>query len=91
MKTTGHHKSMTEWNVLIRDHPRGYIDWERFEANQRMRLENAHMKQRAARKSGRGGRALLTGLMRCGRCGRMMRACRASTMLTGADNQVGWW
>jgi DNA-binding response OmpR family regulator len=30
------------------------------------------MKRRAARKSGRGGRALLTGLMRCGRCGRMM-------------------
>ena len=38
-----------------------------------MLLENAHMKQRAARKSGRGGRALLTGLTRCGRCGRMMR------------------
>ena len=38
-----------------------------------MLLENAHMKRRAARKSGRGGRALLTGLMRCGRCGRMMR------------------
>jgi hypothetical protein len=26
-----------------------------------------------ARKSARGGRALLTGLVRCGRCGRMMR------------------
>src|SRR4051812_926462 len=38
-----------------------------------MLLENAHMKRRAARKSGRGGRALLTGLVRCGRCGRMMR------------------
>src|SRR4051812_28537869 len=38
-----------------------------------MLLENAHMKRRAARKSGRGGRALLTGLARCGRCGRMMR------------------
>ena len=64
---------MTEWNVLIRDHHEGYIDWERFEENQRMLLENAHMKRRAARKSGRGGRALLTGLVRCGRCGRMMR------------------
>ncbi len=31
------------------------------------------MKKRCARKSARGGRALLTGLMRCGRCGRMMR------------------
>jgi hypothetical protein len=38
-----------------------------------MLLEIAHMKKNCARKSARGGRALLTGLMRCGRCGRMMR------------------
>ena len=31
------------------------------------------MKKTCARKSARGGRALLTGLMRCGRCGRVMR------------------
>ena len=31
------------------------------------------MQKRADRKSARGGRALLTGLARCGRCGRMMR------------------
>jgi DNA invertase Pin-like site-specific DNA recombinase len=73
VKTEGHHKAMADWNVLIRDHHEGYIPWERFAENQRMLLENAHMKQRAARKSGRGGRALLTGLTRCGRCGRMMR------------------
>ena len=30
------------------------------------------MKRNCARKSARGGRALLTGLMRCGGCGRMM-------------------
>ena len=73
VKTAGHTKALAEWNVLIRDHHQGYIDWRRFEENQRMLLENAHMKRRAARKSGRGGRALLTGLVRCGRCGRMMR------------------
>jgi DNA invertase Pin-like site-specific DNA recombinase len=73
VRTEGHHKAMADWNVLIRDHHEGYIPWERFAENQRMLLENAHMKQRAARKSGRGGRALLTGLTRCGRCGRMMR------------------
>ncbi len=39
-----------------------------------MFLENAHMQKRASRKAARGGRALLTGLVRCGRCGRMMRA-----------------
>ncbi len=41
------------------------ITWECFEENQRTLFENAHMKRRASRKSGRGGRALLTGLARC--------------------------
>lgn len=72
-KTTGHHKPMDQWNVLIRDHHPGYISWAEFEENQQMIAENAHMKKRMARKSARGGRALLTGLVRCGRCARMMR------------------
>jgi hypothetical protein len=58
---------------LLRDHHLGYISWEQFEENQKMIAENAHMQKRTARKSGRGGRALLTGLVRCARCGRMMR------------------
>lgn len=52
---------------------RGYISWQDYEDNQELLLENAHMKKNCARKSAHGGRALLTGLMRCGRCGRMMR------------------
>src|SRR5207237_1248793 len=72
------------------------IDWARFEENQRMLLENAHMKRRAARKSGRGGRALLTGLVRCGRCGRVMRGFYGMRSgpahrqpLRGGDGDVG--
>jgi len=72
-KTNGHKKPMQAWSVLIRDHHPGYISWAEFEEHQRMIAENAHMKKRAARKSARGGRALLTGLVRCGRCARMMR------------------
>lgn len=72
-KTSGHHRPMEEWGALIRDHHEGYITWNEYEENQRLIQENAHMKKRAARKSARGGRALLTGLVRCGRCGRMMR------------------
>ena len=34
--------------------------------------ENTHMKSRMSRKTGRGGRALLAGLLRCRRCGRML-------------------
>jgi DNA invertase Pin-like site-specific DNA recombinase len=71
-KTEGHHKPMKDWNVLLRDQHVGYISWEEFEENQKMLAENAHMQKRASRKAARGGRALLTGLARCGRCGRML-------------------
>jgi hypothetical protein len=72
-KINGIRKPEQEWTVLLRDHHAGYIAWREYEANQKLLLENAYMKQNCARKSARGGRALLTGLMRCGRCGRMMR------------------
>ncbi|WP_247338365.1 recombinase family protein [Bradyrhizobium sp. CW4] len=72
-KVSGFDKPREEWNVLLRDNHRGYISWQDYEANQKLLLENAHMKKNCARKSARGGRALLTGLMRCGRCGRIKR------------------
>lgn len=72
-KTQGHSKPMESWNVLLRDHHPGYISWNEFEENQKMLADNAHMQKRTSGKAGRGGRALLTGIVRCGRCGRMMR------------------
>jgi hypothetical protein len=72
-KVSGFGKPREEWNVLLNDNHPGYITWQDYEDNQKLLLENAHMKKNCARKSARGGRALLTGLMRCGRCGRMMR------------------
>jgi len=71
-KTTGRRKPREGWSVLIRDHHSGYITWAEYEKNQTMLTENAHRKKSTGRKSGRGGRALLTGLVRCGRCARMM-------------------
>lgn len=72
-KATGVRKPRDEWSVLLRDNHQGYISWREYEENHKLLAENAHMKKNCARKSARGGRALLTGLMRCGRCGRMMR------------------
>jgi DNA invertase Pin-like site-specific DNA recombinase len=72
-RTAGHVKPRDQWTVLLRDHHPGYISWERFELNQRMLAENAHMKSRMGKQRGRGGLSLLVGLMRCGRCGRMLR------------------
>jgi excisionase family DNA binding protein len=71
-KTSGHHKAQDQWTVLIRDHHPGYVSWATYERNQATLAENAHMKKRMGRKAGRGGRALLAGLLRCRRCGRML-------------------
>ena len=72
-RTYGHQRPRERWGVLIRDHHEGYISWAEYEDNQRMLSENAYVQKRAARKSGRGGRAILTGLLRCGACGRMLQ------------------
>jgi DNA invertase Pin-like site-specific DNA recombinase len=71
-KTVGHKKPRSEWTVLIPDHHAGYISWEQYERNQAIMASNVHMKSRAEPKAGRGGRALLSGLLRCRRCGRML-------------------
>lgn len=71
-KTIGHRKPRQEWAVLIRDHHPGYITWEQFERNQALLEANSNMKSRMEPKAGRGGRALLAGLLRCRRCGRML-------------------
>jgi len=71
-KTYGHGRPQSEWMVLLRDHHAGYIDWATFERNQERLRRNSYRKPAGSAKAGRGGRALLTGLLRCGRCGRML-------------------
>ena len=71
-KSSGHHKPRSEWMVLIPDHHPGYIPWDEYERNQAMIAANTHGRSGAEPKSGRGGRALLSGLLRCRRCGRML-------------------
>ena len=71
-KTAGHKKPRSEWTVLIPDHHLGYISWEQYERNQAKIASNTHMKSRMEPKAGRGGKALLSGLLRCRRCGRML-------------------
>jgi DNA invertase Pin-like site-specific DNA recombinase len=70
-KSYGHTKPFTTWDVLLQDHHEGYIDWSEFEKNQRLISVNA-FGQKGGIKSGRGGRALLAGLLTCGRCGRRL-------------------
>jgi hypothetical protein len=72
-KTAGHHKPREKWSVLIREHHSAYIPWEQYERNQALIAANTNMRARMEVKAGRGGAALLSGLLRCRRCGRMLQ------------------
>src|SRR6516165_3546484 len=80
-KSVGHRKPQSGWKVLIKDHHPGYISWEEYERNRSMIAANAHIHSGAAPKSGRGGRALLSGLLRCRRCGRMIQVFYPGTVV----------
>jgi DNA invertase Pin-like site-specific DNA recombinase len=71
-RRSGYRKPRSEWMVLIQDHHPGYLSWEEYERNQAMIAANTHMQSGVEPKAGRGGRALLSGLLRCRRCGRML-------------------
>ena len=70
-KTYGHHKPMDAWDVFIKGHHEGYISWMEYERNQALLAGNTYGRV-GDTKSGRGGRALLAGLICCARCGRRL-------------------
>lgn len=70
-KSYGHGKPIDAWDVVIKDHHEGYIGWAEYERNQRQLAINTYGWPGGA-KSGRGGRALLSGMLTCGRCGRRL-------------------
>src|ERR1700732_2220535 len=76
-KSYGHRKPMGTWEVFIQDHHEGYISWAEYERNQALLTGNAYGRV-GDTKYGRGGRALLAGLICCARCGR-----RLSVLYTG--------
>ena len=70
-RSYGHGKPIGTWEVMIKDHHEGYIDWAEYERNQKQLALNNYGRA-GGTKSGRGGRALLSGIMTCGRCGRRL-------------------
>jgi len=82
-RSYGHGKPIGTWEVMIKDHHEGYIGWAEYERNQKQLAFNNYGRAGGA-KSGRGGRAFLSGIMTCGRCGRRERCLhRQSTEPTG--------
>lgn len=70
-RSYGHSKPVGTWDVFIRDHHDGYISWDDYERNQEQLALNTYGRAGGV-KSGRGGRALLSGMMTCARCGRRL-------------------
>jgi DNA invertase Pin-like site-specific DNA recombinase len=70
--TYKHRKPFARWEAIIQGHHEGYIEWAEFERNQKLLAANAYGKAAGAAKSGRSGRALLPGLLRCRDCGRRL-------------------
>jgi DNA invertase Pin-like site-specific DNA recombinase len=73
-KTQGHAVPREQWEVVIKDHHEGYIDWETFLANQKQIETNIGELGRmgAVHGAAKSGPALLAGLLRCARCGRKL-------------------
>ena len=70
-KTYKHGKPFDQWEVVLKEHHEAYIDWAEFERNQKLLALNAYGRAGGA-KCGRGGAALLAGMMSCARCGRRL-------------------
>ena len=86
-KTYGHYRPLGECEILLKGHHEGYIDWTEFERNQKQLSANAYRRRDGA-KSGRGGRALLVGLLVCGRCGRRLTVNYTSRSTGGISQPV---
>jgi DNA invertase Pin-like site-specific DNA recombinase/predicted DNA-binding transcriptional regulator AlpA len=74
-----------EWQVLIKEHHTGYIDWQTYETNQQRIARNTRPGPHKAGGVVREGAALLQGLAACGHCGRRLR-----THYTGRTSSPGY-
>jgi DNA invertase Pin-like site-specific DNA recombinase/predicted DNA-binding transcriptional regulator AlpA len=61
------------WQVLIKEHHEGFIDWPTYEANQQRIARNTRPGPHKTSGAVREGSALLQGLASCGHCGRRLR------------------
>jgi hypothetical protein len=75
----------SEWQVCIREHHPGFIDWQTYEANQERLAENTRPEPHKSGGAVREGGALLQGLASCGHCGR-----RLHTHYRGRNSAPGY-
>jgi len=79
------HLARSEWQVLIKDHHPGFIDWQTYEDNQARIAKNTRPGPHKPGGAVREGSALLQGLANCGHCGR-----RLHTHYRGRNSAPGY-
>jgi DNA invertase Pin-like site-specific DNA recombinase len=83
------HLPRDQWQVLIKEHHEGYIDWPTYEANQARIATNTRPRPHSDPSNSGGavreGSALLQGLASCGHCGRRLR-----THYSGRNSAPGY-
>ena len=73
LRTSRHKLPQGEWEVLIPDHHRGFLDWDTYQANQaRIGANTRPRAHQPGTGAVREGCALLQGLATCGTCGRKL-------------------
>ena len=73
LRVRRHKLPQSDWEVLIKDHHRGFIDWDTFQINQIRIAANTRPKaHQAGTGAVREGCALLQGLANCATCGRKL-------------------
>lgn len=82
-------RAQSDWPVFIREHHKGFVDWETFETNQKRIKSNTHPTPHQHGGAVREGAALLQGLARCGRCSRKLRVSYSGRFATPAYHCAG--
>ena len=66
-------RAQQDWKVLLVQHHEGYISWDEYQSNQALIAQNANRKGGLVQGAVKQGKALLSGLLRCGHCGRRLQ------------------
>ena len=102
-KSYKHRKPFEEWEVLLREHHEGYIDWAEFERNCKLLAANAYGKTGDVKWGRLVEQALLAGLLGCARCGRRLsvavvawtnaadRSTDATVLTDTTEVHEVWW
>jgi hypothetical protein len=73
IKNRVRHLPVEQWRTFLKNHHKGFIDWQTYETNQQRLGSNTRPQPHTTGGAVREGAALLQGLATCGHCGRGLK------------------